>query len=128
MASSLLAVTITRRLPPAASASALPTSIASATPSSAPCRFDRRPTMGLPPEWLIQLCVARLAASAANVNRSAQDLRGPAVELSPRPDQRTTAPYGWVVDSVNVSVLLYVPVRSASLDPKIGRASCRERG
>ena len=25
--------------------------------------------------------------------------------------------YGWVVESVNVSVLLYVPVRSASLAP-----------
>jgi hypothetical protein len=32
------------------------------------------------------------------------------------PNPRTT-PYGWVVDSVNVSVLLYVPVRSASLEP-----------
>ena len=28
-----------------------------------------------------------------------------------------TVPYGEVVESVNVSVLLYVPVRSASLAP-----------
>jgi len=31
--------------------------------------------------------------------------------------KRIVAPYGFVVESVNVSVLLYVPVRRASLAP-----------
>ena len=31
--------------------------------------------------------------------------------------ERTVAPYGFVVESVNVSVLLYVPVRSGSPAP-----------
>ena len=47
------------------------------------------------------------------------------VELSPRRDARRLrgahpeqrGNYGAVVDSVNVSVLLYVPVRSGSLAP-----------
>src|SRR3954471_3120532 len=38
---------------------------------------------------------------------------GPGVDMAPRPDLRSG--YGVVVLSVNVSVLLYVPVRSASV-------------